>query len=62
MIYDYFCKCGAIKADELVKTSDEKVLCNNCKRQMVKGLSAPTLLGFDKNGTSKSGGHGKANR
>ena len=61
-IFDYICKCGAIKGDELVKNSDEVVKCNNCPRDMVKEIGAPSLLGFDKNGTSKSGGNGKANR
>jgi predicted nucleic acid-binding Zn ribbon protein len=60
-IFDYFCSCGAIKPDELVKTSDERVKCN-CGKVMTKGIGAPALLGFDKNGSSKSGSHGKANR
>jgi len=57
-IFDYFCKCGTIKADELVNNADEVVKCDDCNNEMKKGIAAPALLGFDSNGTSKSGGHG----
>lgn len=58
-IFDYFCKCGTIKGDELVKNSDELVNCDDCGAKMVKGIGTPALLGFDSNGTSKSGKDGK---
>jgi len=61
-IFDYFCKCGTIKGDELVKNSDEVVICNDCKKKMTRGIGAPALLGFDSNGSSKSGKDGKTNR
>ena len=61
-IFDYLCKCGAVKADELVKKSDELVRCNNCQRSMIKVIGVPNLLGFNSNGSSKSGSNGKVNR
>ena len=58
-IFDYFCNfCGQIKGDELVKNSDEVVKCSK-GHKMSKGIGAPALIGFDSNGTSKSGRNGK---
>lgn len=57
-IFDYNCTCGEKKDDELVKNSDEIVICDYCGNRMKKGISAPNLGGFDKNGTSKSGKNG----
>jgi len=58
-IFDYSCdNCGSINLDELVRSAEEVVICEQCNEVMVKGVGAPALLGFDSNGTSKSGGNG----
>jgi len=52
--YDYFCDCGAVKLDEIVKHFKEVVKCEECGQEMARGLAAPNLGGFDKQGSSKS--------
>ena len=51
--FDYICKCGAKRPDELVKAFDEVIYCPRCRKEMDKQVSAPALMGFDKFGTSK---------
>lgn len=53
-IFDYFCNCGDAKIDEIVKNYKEDVICDSCGKNMSRGVSAPNLIGFDSNGTSKS--------
>ena len=54
-IYDYFCNCGEVKLDEMVKSYKNKVVCDSCNEDMERGVCVPNLVGFDSNGTSKSG-------
>ena len=56
--FDYFCNCGESKIDEIVKSYREVITCDKCSEEMERGICAPNLNGFDKNGTSKNGGNG----
>ena len=54
-IYDYKCKCGK-EFDKLLtidKRNDE-VKCE-CGKKANRNISTPTLIGFDKNGSSNKG-------
>lgn len=51
-IFDYSCNCGNVELDQLVKESEEKVICPVCGEEMERALAAPNLVGFDSYGTS----------
>lgn len=53
-IFDYICKCGKEKKDELVKKHDQVVTCE-CGKEMDKKISAPWVGGMDAYG--RSGNH-----
>jgi len=54
-IFDYSCNCGNVKLDEIVRSYKDAVKCDICGEEMERAISAPNLVGFDSNGTSKSG-------
>jgi predicted nucleic acid-binding Zn ribbon protein len=54
-IFDYSCNCGNMELDFIVSSYRDEVKCSECGEVMDRAISAPNLVGFDSNGTSKSG-------